>query len=206
MLRFTIGSSESDVWNCPQPHWYWTASSFGLQWKRFYEKLYDGSLWSSAILTRWPRRQWWGLRGVRSKTYLMLFCFESEWCYWWTHAWVTGTHGVFVDRHWVFVDWHVFVHGVGGGGAGGVVAPVRGGAVQRGGDGGHTRHDAGAVHTAHVETHSWHTETKIGLANFQKMFFIDNSYLDWLCIKGVLSPHEKLFAREGEGTLAAQLL
>ena len=31
-------------------------------------------------------------------------------------------------------------------------------------------------------------------------------YLDWLCIKGVLSPQEKLLAREGEGTLAAQLL
>jgi len=30
--------------------------------------------------------------------------------------------------------------------------------------------------------------------------------LDWLCIKGVLSPQEKLLAREGEGTLAAQLL
>ncbi len=34
----------------------------------------------------------------------------------------------------------------------------------------------------------------------------NGKYLDWLCMRGVLSPQAKLLAREGEGTLAAQLL
>ena len=77
----------------------------------------------------------------------MLLGFQPQRGYGGAHAGVACSHGVLVHRH------GVLVHGVGRG-AGSVVTPVHcAGGVQGGGDGGDARHDAGAVHCTHVESH-----------------------------------------------------